>query len=254
MSNSNPTDPKRPDLDESMNVAAAHDEIAREHATTVREKRVRENGMEPISLWVILVAGLIAMIGGSLVGMGPGVFSMGQLVREGYTTAPPPSGGAVEIPPMAAKDALIKRGAQVYNKCIGCHQGNGLGDGSNYPPLAGSEWVTGDNQQLAMIILHGLKGNISVNGQMWTGKQMPAQGAGMTAQDLAAVMTYVRNSWGNTADIVSPAQAQAALDLTRSASGQTTVEELKAEHAKTLEGEKLEPDTMVEYETLQPAG
>ncbi len=254
MSNSNPTDPQRPDLDESMNVAAAHEEIAREHATTAREKRVRENGMEPISLWIILAAVAIAMIGGSLIGEGPGVFSMGQLVREGYTTAPPLEGGAVEVPPMEAKVAMIKRGAQVYNKCIGCHQGNGQGDGANYPPLAGSEWVNGESQQLAMIILHGLKGNISVDGKMWTGKQMPAQGAGMTATDLAAVMSYIRNSWGNSADIVSPAQAQAALDLTREATGQTTVEELKAQHKKELEGEKLAPDTLVDYETLQPAG
>lgn len=254
MSNTSPTDPNRPDLNESMNVAEVHDQIIREHSTTAREKRVRENGMEPISLWVILAAVAIAMIGGSLIGMGPGVFSMGQLVRDGYTTAPPLDGGAVEIPPMEAKVAMLKRGAQVYNKCIGCHQGNGQGDGANYPPLAGSEWVTGDTQQLAMIILHGLKGNISVSGKMWTGKQMPAQGAGMAATDLAAVMSYIRNSWGNNADIVSPAQAQAALDLSRDASGQVTVEELNSVHKKDLEGEALAPDTLVDYETLQPAG
>lgn len=249
--NNKPIDPNRPDLDEGIDVVAVHSEVLSANATTAREKRVKENGMEPISLWFILGAAAIAMFAGAIFGQGPGFFSMGSFVSDSYVTAPPPTGGKVEVPPMAAKAALMQRGATVYNKCIGCHGGNGQGDGANYPPLAGADWVTGDTQALAMIILHGLQGEIQVNGQTWNGN-MPAQASGLGAGDLAAVMTYVRNSWGNAAPVVSPAQAQSALDLTRSAQGQVTQAELLEKHMRDLDGEPIDPETLVDFSTLEP--
>ncbi len=86
---------------------------------------------------------------------------------------------------------------------------------------------------------------------------MPAQGAGMAAEDLAGVMTFVRNSFGNsTGDVVTVEMAQAALDISaaRANAGQAVdAEEIKAEHTKPLPGDPLDPTTPVNPATLKPA-
>lgn len=101
--NNKPIDPQRPDLDEGIDVVAVHSDVLSANATTAREKRVKENGMEPISLWFILGAAAIAMFAGAIFGQGPGFFSMGSFVSESYVTAPPPTGGKVEVPPHGSK-------------------------------------------------------------------------------------------------------------------------------------------------------
>ena len=156
--------------------------------------------------------------------------------------------------------ALSKNGAKIYSaKCNGCHGADGLGDGSSYPPLGGSEWVTGDSESFAMIILNGLKGEIEVAGRTWnTSGGMQTQ-APLSAVDLASVMTYLRNDFGNsTGDVVSVAQAQEALNLFEERKGgaslptQTTQAELKSDHAKMLPGEAIAADVVVDFETLEP--
>ncbi len=78
----------------------------------------------------------------------------------------------------------------------------------------------------------------------------------MGAEDLAGLMTYVRNSFGNsTGDVVTVEMAQAALDISaaRAKAGQpVTAEEIKAEHMKMLPGDPLEPTTPVNPATLKP--
>ncbi|RYD42448.1 MAG: hypothetical protein EOP83_32735 [Verrucomicrobiaceae bacterium] len=86
---------------------------------------------------------------------------------------------------------------------------------------------------------------------------MPPQGAGMSAEDLAGLMTYVRNSFGNTAgDVVTVDMAKAAIDISakREKAGQSvTDEEIVAIHMKALPGDVLDPKTMVNPVTLAPA-
>lgn len=89
-------------------------------------------------------------------------------------------------------------GRQVYTaNCVACHQAGGTGLPGVFPPLAGSEWVTGDARVLANILLHGVAGEIVVNGTAYKGS-MPAfrqLGDG----ELAAVANYVRSHWSNQA-------------------------------------------------------
>ena len=77
-----------------------------------------------------------------------------------------------------------------------------------YPPLVGSPWVLGDEERITKIALHGLWGNIEVNGKTYdTAKGVPpmtAFGALLNDKEMAAVLTYVRNSWGNKAAPVQP--------------------------------------------------
>lgn len=96
----------------------------------------------------------------------------------------------------------MKQGAIVYgNVCAACHQPNGGGNPAQAPPLAGSEWVlaAGPNR-LARIPMCGLSGPIKAAGKEFNGNMpaLAAQGL-MTDEQLAAVLTFVRNSWGNKA-------------------------------------------------------
>lgn len=249
---------QRPDLEESTNVAVSHGMVLQDISATKREKRIREDGMEPVSLWIVLGSAFVLLIAGGVLGAGGDLFDYGELRTDGYVRAAAPGGGDDVKLTAPMLTALSKNGAKVYSKCNGCHQSTGMGDGAQYPPLGGSEWVTGDTEALALIILNGLQGEISVAGKTWNG-QMPAQGP-MNAVELASVMTYVRNSFGNaTGDVVTPEMAAAAIEISKErADGapigpQLTAAELK-EHAKMLPGEKVDPQTLVDIETLEPVG
>ena len=85
---------------------------------------------------------------------------------------------------------------------MSCHQSNGLGLPPLYPPLDGSPYVTGDPHRLARILMHGLEGPIEVLGERYD-QAMPAAPISGDV-DLAAVMTYIRQAWGNDSNPVAP--------------------------------------------------
>jgi mono/diheme cytochrome c family protein len=118
----------------------------------------------------------------------------------------------------AAKEQLPD-GKQVYaTTCAACHQATGEGVPGVFPPLAGSEWVTGDEGKLARIILHGVTGPIEVAGETFNG-MMPPWGGTMKDADIAAVITYVRSAWGNKA---APVTAAAVASIRAANSSRTT--------------------------------
>jgi mono/diheme cytochrome c family protein len=89
-------------------------------------------------------------------------------------------------------------GRQVYTaNCVACHQAGGTGVAGVFPPLAGSEWVTGQPRVLANILLHGIEGELAVKGVVYKGS-MPAF-AQLSDAELAAVASYVRSNWSNQA-------------------------------------------------------
>jgi len=69
---------------------------------------------------------------------------------------------------------------------------------NQFPPLVGSEWVVGNEERLVRIILHGVTGEIEVEGETFNGA-MPTWGAMFKDDEVAAVASYVRRSWGNKA-------------------------------------------------------
>jgi mono/diheme cytochrome c family protein/glucose/arabinose dehydrogenase len=104
--------------------------------------------------------------------------------------------------------ALFNKGKEVYSKegyCITCHQsdGNGL-TASGFPPLSGTEWVTGDQVRLVKVILKGLMGPIEVKGKQYEGMVPMTPFEGLSDQEVAAVATYIRNSFGNNASPIQP--------------------------------------------------
>lgn len=130
-----------------------------------------------------------------------------------------------------------KLGAEVYQReshCATCHLPHGKGSGSIYPPLVDSPWVTGSEERLVKMTLHGLWGKMTVKGRTYD----PARGVPpMTAfrsllsdQELAAVLTFVRNTWGNRASTVNAETVKSVREQTIDRTTFWMPEELLAEH------------------------
>ena len=104
--------------------------------------------------------------------------------------------------------ASIKRGQKVFEStCIVCHQKNGGGVPRLNPPLIKTKYVLGDKSQLAQIVLKGLNQPIEIEGETYN-NVMPSF-AQLTDEQIADVLTYVRNSFGNKASAVTPALVKA---------------------------------------------
>lgn len=158
----------------------------------------------------------------------------------------PPAQEVVTFAPPAhlagADRTAYEKGAEIYQReshCMTCHQAHGKGMGVIYPTLVRSPWVLGSEERLIKSVLHGLWGPMTVNGQTYD----PARGVPpMTAfrallndEETAAVLTFVRNTWGNKAAPVSAALVAKVREETASRSTFWNPDELLASHP-------LEPD------------
>lgn len=129
-------------------------------------------------------------------GMSPLVYD------ERFDPAKAMAKGPASVDPVAA-------GKRLYNSagaCVTCHLPTGLGQPGVFPPLAKSEWVQGSEERLIRIVLHGLTGELKVEGATYNG-MMPAFGAGgfnWSDERIAHVLTYVRQEWGNTGGAITP--------------------------------------------------
>lgn len=106
-----------------------------------------------------------------------------------------PNPGVLSTPVQRADDAQMQRGAVLYQtKCLMCHQVSGQGVPPLYPPLRGSDWMAEDRARTIKALCEGLGGPITVKGQLYN-NAMPAQI--MDDAQVADVLTYVGQSWGN---------------------------------------------------------
>lgn len=108
--------------------------------------------------------------------------------------------------------ALGERVFYEEGSCYTCHRDHGDGIVRIYPPLVGSEWVNGDKDRLIKLTLHGIWGKIRVRGEIFEPAlgvpPMTAIGNFFTDAEVAAALTYVRNSWGNDASLVTPEEVK----------------------------------------------
>lgn len=103
----------------------------------------------------------------------------------------------------------VKRGEQVYAaNCQGCHMTMGEGVPGVFPPLAKSDYLMKDQKRAISAVLHGVSGEITVNGEKYN-MEMPAQ-SNLSDQEVADVLNYIQNNWGNKAKAVTPALVKAA--------------------------------------------
>lgn len=108
-----------------------------------------------------------------------------------------------------ASPVLAQDGQQLFTLyCSACHGADGKGaTGGAFPPLAESPWVAGDPDRAVKIMLKGMEGPIDVLGKTYN-LAMPAQGAVLPDDQLAAVLTYVRSAWGNAGSAVTADQVK----------------------------------------------
>src|SRR5262245_45103817 len=159
-------------------------------------------------VWLILLFGLLFYWGqlyldSNAAGFDPRVYEPFHSFAEVESLRP--KGGAELI--------LAKGKAQFELRCAICHEVTGQGKPGIAPPLALSEWVnTPGPGRIGRIALHGLKDPIEVKGQQYDLNMTPGLAAGLSPEDFAALLSYVRQSWGNTAPIVTPEQAKSIQD------------------------------------------
>ena len=105
------------------------------------------------------------------------------------------------------KDIQIAKGKGVYMQtCFVCHQPNGEGIPGQIPPLAKSDYLMADKPRSIQGVLVGQSGEMTVNGKKYNGTMVPLNY--LSDEDIANVLTYVRNSWDNAGDAVSAAEVR----------------------------------------------
>lgn len=151
--------------------------------------------------------------------------------RTADVTAPQnPADSTKSSAPLNTAD-LTEKGKQIFTTtCQACHQASGAGIPGAFPPLDGSEWVAGSAQQMAAIVLHGIQGEITVKGQKFN-SNMPTFKDQLSSEDIAAVITYVRQAWSNKASALTPETVDHIRNQTKDHSGSWAGEsELKKQH------------------------
>ena len=109
------------------------------------------------------------------------------------------------------KQARFEAGKALYPLiCGACHQPSGLGQEGLAPPLLDSEWVRGSERRLIRIILHGLRGPLTVKGKLYELDMPPL--AVLEDEQIASILTYVRREWGHSASAVEPVTVTGILD------------------------------------------
>ena len=203
------TTPSQPDP--RVDQAAITDEsLLAAHEKLLGKQPDEKGHYRLMPLVVLFIGATLIMFSGTYLGRYAGYFSP-QVFNP---NAPPPKAGdaiaKVEVSPVEA-------GKKLYNTagaCVTCHQPTGLGLPPAFPPLANSEWVTGSDERAIRIVLHGIAGPIKVAGVDYN-SAMPAfgrvagSGFNWTDDKIAAVVTYIRQEWGNKAGPVTPEQVAA---------------------------------------------
>jgi len=194
-------------LDPRLEQPGASDEsllAAHEHALAAKPATDAHYKMLPLVL-LFVFSGLI-FFAGTYLNRYSGRYHADIFNENARPTAP---GAAAKIDPLVL-------GKKSYEQvCQTCHMPTGIGVEGVYPPLAGSEWVQGTPERVIRIVVFGLKGKVSVEGKEFGAAAMPVigkvTGSGYNWSDdrIAAVLTYVRQEWGNKAGAITPEQVTA---------------------------------------------
>jgi mono/diheme cytochrome c family protein len=192
------------------------------HEPIYRETAEPKDGYEPVPLWLMFAALALMGVMGWYLGMYSGGFRADVYDEQALLK------GGLQLAEDAAPEPVDQMvlGKRVYNNCMACHQSDGLGVAGNYPPLDGSGWVTGKPETLAALLLHGLEGEIDVLGERYNGIMPPW--SHLNDEQIASVMTYVRASWSNSAEDVSPDLVTAVREETADRRGAFTIADLES--------------------------
>ncbi len=172
-------------------------DVAKVHGALLREHTEPRDGAAPVPLWLLTFFLALAFWAGGYLffysgGFRGDVFNENQ-IAWGYT---PPSAGKAKDP--------ITLGKRLYvANCASCHQVTGLGQPGVYPPLDGSHFVNGPSSRLVAIVLNGVTGPLKVDNTVFN-NNMPAWKGLLKDEQIAQILTYVRQEWSNRSAPISP--------------------------------------------------
>jgi mono/diheme cytochrome c family protein len=198
------------------------DALGEIHAQVLREKPEPAEGSSPAPIALIFLVSVLAFVGGIYL-----VRFAGEFDALAFDPAPRGAAGALAAKPV---DPMVL-GARLFNQnCVTCHQAGGQGVPGSFPPLAGSEWVAGSEERLVRILLLGMSGPVEVHGATYNGIMPafgPASGYRFDERKIAAVLTYVRASFGNSAPAVTPEKVKEIMAAVGSRTAPWTAAELE---------------------------
>lgn len=177
---------------------ASDDSIQKVHAKLLSENPEPKEGFKTTPLFLLGFVSAMIFVTSIYVVHYRGGFS--PLVYDERYTPKEGAAGKVELTP----EQIVAAGKKLYATCATCHQVNGMGVPGTYPPLAASDWVTGSEERLVRVLLHGLGGPIDVNGTTYNGAmpafgRVPGGGYNWNEEKVSQVLTYIRQEWGNKA-------------------------------------------------------
>ncbi|WP_433836705.1 copper-containing nitrite reductase [Flavobacterium anhuiense] len=137
-----------------------------------------------------------------------GTIQEGIYLPEGGTIQKMPGTAAAKVAvPKRTIEEKVKIGKQIFGTtCFACHQSEGQGIPNTFPPLAKSDYLNADSKRAINTILHGLTGEVTVNGKKYN-NVMPAQN--LSDDEIANVLTYIYSSWGNNKTEITPEMVKA---------------------------------------------
>jgi len=201
-------------------MSTQNDPSSKQPSPASREEPEPSCGNGSLPLWLIGMTGFALFSAGLYLGIFNGGFR-GDIFNERDSSpallfpekSVPGALAGTGAATATSTESPVERGKKFYNNppasCVTCHQPTGNGLAGSFPPLAGSEFVQGGSKRLGMILLKGLQGPIKVKGASFNGA-MPAWEKVLSDKQIASILTYVRQEWGNKAGEITPDQIGAA--------------------------------------------
>lgn len=214
--------PSRPDASgRAFPEAFSDGKLTEVHSQLARQKEEPAQGFSSLPILIVFVFCAFGFWAGVYLTRNAGGFSAATFDLDAVKVAEDNTPKAFEPDPAKGEKLFAAQ-------CAACHQATGLGQPGVYPPLAGSEWVAGDDARIIKIVLAGLAGEVQVKGATYN-NNMPNIGAALKDAQVAHIVTYVRQAWGNTAAPVTDARV-AEIRKAIGARGQYSGKEILAEH------------------------
>jgi mono/diheme cytochrome c family protein len=218
-------DPHKPGSDELQSHLEGEGLNVRDvHGAILREKDDPRDGYEPIPLWLVSAFMALVFWAGAYLAFNSGgfqsdVYNPTQVSWTG-------GGGVAKGPP----DPMVVGKRLFTANCVACHQATGQGVAGQFPTLVDSEWVVGGDwvgdNHLVKILLHGLQGAIQVKGNTYNGAMPPWKQ--LKDDQIAMILTYIRNEWGNSAPPITAEQVAKVREETAAQTEPYTQNQLKA--------------------------
>ena len=203
----------------------AESDVEQIHRQIVRELADPAEGYERVPWFLWVTVATLVFWAGWYIGRRGGSFDLQTHVE--YAQSGLTASAAGDTAASAPVDPIAE-GKRIFStNCVACHQTSGLGIAGAFPPLVGSEWVVGPEQTVVRILLNGLGGPVHVKGATYNGA-MPAWKEALSDDDIAHVISYIRQWSPNAAAPVAASTVAGIRKEIASRAGAWSEAELKA--------------------------